>query len=132
MSELEKNQILNNLTNQNFDPKPPQQQLEATLNNDKITFEKTQRFQSTLYEHCYHLLGSLGPSLGRDLFQLDGLGNAIVGSVLSNLDYVPDFRIRNIIRVFFKSFAHSCPPSFYKSVLLPIMAHLAPISKWNF
>lgn len=47
--------------------------------------ERMQRCLSYLHEACYHMIGAAGPSLGRDLYQLPGLGNAVVGSVLSNL-----------------------------------------------
>lgn len=47
--------------------------------------ERMQRFLMYLHESCYHMVGSAGPSLGRDLYQLPMLGNAIVNSVLSSL-----------------------------------------------
>lgn len=47
--------------------------------------ERMQQFLMYLHESCYHMVGSAGPSLGRDLYQLPMLGNAIVNSVLSSL-----------------------------------------------
>lgn len=41
------------------------------------------RFLTGLHESCYHMMGSLGPSLGRDLYNIPDLGLAIVNSVLS-------------------------------------------------
>ncbi|KAJ8919365.1 hypothetical protein NQ315_016457 [Exocentrus adspersus] len=99
--------------------------------------ERMQRFLTGLHESCYHLVGSLGPSLGRDLYNIPDLGLAIINSVLSYLQYVPDYRIRPIIRVFLKPFIYSCPAPYYEMVLLPIMAHLTPIilsrlhTKWQ-
>lgn len=99
--------------------------------------ERMQRCLTYLHESCYHMLGAAGPSLGRDLYQLAGLGNAIVESVLSSLHVIPDYRLRPIIRVFLKPFIYSCPPAFYEIVILPIMAHLAPFmtarlgAKWQ-
>lgn len=89
--------------------------------------ERIQRYLMTLHENCYHLLGSVGPSLGRDLYTLPNLGPAVVSSVLQCLQYIPDFRLRPIIRVFLKPFIYSCPQTFYEPVLLPIVAHIAPI-----
>lgn len=89
--------------------------------------ERIQRYLITLHENCYHLMGSVGPSLGRDLYTLPDLGPAVVGSVLQCLQYIPDFRLRPIIRVFLKPFIYSCPQIFYEPVLLPIVAHIAPI-----
>lgn len=121
--------------------------------------ERMQRCLTYLHESCYHMLGkksekriqifdrynkinflfsgSAGPSLGRDLYQLAGLGNAVVESVLSSLQVIPDYRLRPIIRVFLKPFIYSCPPAFYELVILPIMSHLAPFmttrlgTKWQ-
>lgn len=112
--------------------------------------ERMQRCLSYLHEACYHMIGAAGPSLGRDLYSLPGLGNAIVETVLSSLhvsifknlfftnykaiyffQVIPDFRLRPIIRVFLKPFIHSCPPAFYNTVILPLIAHLAPFSKYS-
>lgn len=48
-------------------------------------FERMQRFLTGLHESCYHMMGSMGPSLGRDLYTLPDLGPAIVTSILSSL-----------------------------------------------
>ncbi|XP_017770815.1 PREDICTED: exportin-5 [Nicrophorus vespilloides] len=101
------------------------------------TLERMQRFLCGLHESCYHLMGSVGSSLGRDLYSLPDLGPAIVTSVLACLQYIPDYRLRPIIRVFLKAFIYSCPQPFYEVVLLPIMAYLAPLmvsrlnTKWQ-
>lgn len=42
---------------------------------------------------------------------------------------VPDYRLRPIIRVFMKPFIYSCPPAFYESVLVPVLAHVSTHSK---
>lgn len=47
--------------------------------------ERMQRFLTGLHESCYHMIGSVGPSLGRDLYSLPDLGPAIVNSVLACL-----------------------------------------------
>lgn len=47
--------------------------------------ERMQRFLTGLHESCYHLVGSLGPSLGRDLYNIPDLGLAVINSVLSCL-----------------------------------------------
>ncbi|CAH1159792.1 unnamed protein product [Phaedon cochleariae] len=99
--------------------------------------ERMQRFLTGLHESCYHMMGSLGPSLGRDLYTIPDLGLAVVSSVLSYMQYIPDYRVRPIIRVFLKAFFFSCPAPFYEVVVLPIMVHFAPIilarlhTKWQ-
>ncbi|KAJ8935064.1 hypothetical protein NQ318_007162 [Aromia moschata] len=47
--------------------------------------ERMQQFLTGLHESCYHMMGSLGPSLGRDLYNIPNLGLAITNSVLSCL-----------------------------------------------
>ncbi|XP_049825683.1 exportin-5 isoform X2 [Aethina tumida] len=99
--------------------------------------ERMQRFMTGLHESCYHMMGSLGPSLGRDLYAIPDIGLAIVNSILSHLHYIPDFRLRPIIRVFLKAFVFSCPAPYYEVDLLPILAHITPImltrlhTKWQ-
>ncbi|CAO1317047.1 unnamed protein product [Diamesa hyperborea] len=100
--------------------------------------EYMQIFITTLFDNSYHLLGAAGVSLGRDLYNLDGLAQALIGSCLANLENVPDYRLRTIIRVFLKSFVYSCPPDYHESVILPIFSHLAPFmlqrltSRWDY
>lgn len=106
-----------------FDPMDPEQRKSAT------PLEKMQIHLTILFDSCYHMMGSAGPSLGRDLYQLQGIASALIGSIFSGLETIPDFRLRPIIRVFFKPFVYSCPPAFYETVLLPIFAHLMPLSK---
>ncbi|XP_017870503.1 PREDICTED: exportin-5 [Drosophila arizonae] len=105
----------------------PADPLDPTIKSEPTAFEKMQTFMTLVSEGCYHLMGSAGPSLGRDLYQLVGLSDAIISNVFSCLDIIPDYRMRPIIRVFFKPFVYSCPPSFYESVLVPLFAHLTPL-----
>ena len=92
--------------------------------------EYMQIFITAIFDNSYHLLGAAGVSLGRDLYNLDGLAQALIGSCLANLENVPDYRLRTIIRVFLKSFVYSCPPDYHETCILPIFSHLAPFSKY--
>uniref|UniRef100_A0A1B0A058 Importin N-terminal domain-containing protein n=1 Tax=Glossina pallidipes TaxID=7398 RepID=A0A1B0A058_GLOPL len=105
----------------------PTDPLDPTIKKPPTPFDKMQQFMVSLYEGCYHMMGSAGPSLGRHLYQLDGVANALINSAFSCLEDVPDYRLRPIIRVFFKPFVYSCPPAFYDVVLLPIFAHISPL-----
>ncbi|XP_066245645.1 exportin-5 [Euwallacea similis] len=89
--------------------------------------ERMQCFLTSLHESCYHMVGSMGPSLGRDLYNIPDLALAIINSILSCLQCIPDHRLRPIIRVFLKSFIYSCPTPHYDVVVLPVIAHMAPI-----
>lgn len=115
-----------------FDPMDPEQR------KYDCPVEKMQINLTILFDNCYHLMGSAGPSLGRDLYQLPGIANALIGTIFSGLENIPDYRLRPIIRVFLKPFVYSCPPAFYEVVLLPIFAQLAPLmlnrltNKWQY
>lgn len=109
-----------------IDPMDPSQAKQQT------TVTKLQTYLTTLFENCYHLLGAAGPSLGRDLYQLPGIGMALVNSVFSGLLNVPDYRLRTIIRVFLKPFIYSCPPAFYDTVLMDVLKHLLPLSEYDY
>lgn len=105
----------------------PTDPLDPSVKKVPTPFDRMQQFMTLLYEGCYHMMGSAGPSLGRDLYQLCGIADALINSTFVCLDDVPDYRLRPIIRVFFKPFVYSCPPAFYDSVLLPIFTHISPI-----
>lgn len=106
------------------DPLDPTQ-----LTKVKTPFDYMQQFLSTIFDNCYHLMGAAGPSLNRDLYGLDGLANVLINSCFSNLENVPDFRLRTIIRVFLRPFIYSCPTTYHANVILPILEHVAPISE---
>ncbi|XP_035784555.1 exportin-5-like [Anopheles albimanus] len=115
-----------------------QDPLDPSLKMPPTAFGRMQTFLANIFEHCYHLMGSSGPSLGRDLYALPGIADAIVGTVFASLEYVPDFRLRTIVRVFLKPFIYTCPPVFHETVLLPILAHLVPFmltrltARWHY
>ncbi|KAK2577119.1 hypothetical protein KPH14_003281 [Odynerus spinipes] len=86
---------------------------------------RMQSFLTTIHDHCYHMLGSGCHTIGRDFYQLSGLAPALINSVFSNMELIPDYRLRPIIRVFLKPFIYSCPPAFYETVLVPVLAHVS-------
>lgn len=105
--------------------------MDPTQKKSSTPLSKVQTYLTTLFESCYHMLGSAGPSLGRDLYELAGIGVALVNSVFADLMNVPDYRLRTIIRVFLKPFVYSCPSAFYDSVIMVIFKHVSPSSKWK-
>lgn len=48
--------------------------------------ERMQQFLLCTYDNCYHILGTLGPSLGQDFYQIPDLSPAIINSIFSNLE----------------------------------------------
>lgn len=95
----------------------------------KTPLDYMQQFLSGTFDSSYHLMGSAGNALGRDFYGLDGLATALIGSCFSNLQHVPDFRMRTIIRVFLRHFVYACPATYHSSVVVPIFGHIAPHSK---
>ncbi|XP_043529566.1 exportin-5 [Frieseomelitta varia] len=117
--EAEKANLLGlNTTNDNERASEPDQSSFTAL-------IRMQSFLSTIHDLCYHMLGSGCHMIGRDFYQLPGLAPALINSVFSNMEMIPDYRLRPIIRVFMKPFIYSCPPAFYESVLVPVLAHVS-------
>lgn len=103
----------------------------AQLMKKRTPFDYMQKFLTALFDNSYHLMGAAGNSLGRDLYGLDGLASALINSVFSNLEHVPDFKMRTIVRVFLRPFVYSCPTTYHASVLVPIFGHFSPFSKFT-
>ncbi|XP_055018954.1 exportin-5 [Boleophthalmus pectinirostris] len=90
----------------------------------KSNLERMQGFFSTVYDNCFHALGNGGQSLMQDFYSMEGLSQEISTSVFGTLDYVPDHRLRPIIRVFMAKLVQSCPPEYYESLLCPLLGPL--------
>lgn len=116
----------------------PADPLDPVIKKPPTPLERMQQFMGHLYEACYHMMGSMGPSLGRDFYQLNGIAEALINSTFSQLDKISDYRLRPIIRVFLKPFVSYCPPIFYDTVLVPVFSHLSPIlynrltTRWSY
>nr|CAD7591199.1 unnamed protein product [Timema genevievae] len=123
MLEVDKNNLLGigNLS--------PIDVLDLTKPKAQTPQDRMQHFLSMVHDFCYHILGNTGPSFGRDLYQLQGLAPGLVASVFDNLEYIPDYRLRPIVRVFLKPFICSCPPAFYETVILPVLTHFFPYTE---
>lgn len=94
--------------------------------------ERMQHFLAMMHDNCYHILGNAGPSLGLQFYQHPHLTDYIIHSSLANLALIPDYRLRRIVRTFLKPFIQWCPPQCYQTVLLPILNHLCPYSKFTY
>ncbi|XP_039280028.1 exportin-5-like [Nilaparvata lugens] len=92
----------------------------------KTPIHRIQNFMTAVHDTSYHVLGAAFQSIGRDLYQLPNLATTLLNTVFSNLDFISDFRLRPIIRVFLKPFIMFCPVDFYDSVLLPVLAQFTP------
>ncbi|XP_046395855.1 exportin-5 isoform X3 [Ischnura elegans] len=100
--------------------------------------DRMQHFLSSVHDQSYHILGAAGPSLGRDLYRMPNLASSLISTVFSNLEVIPDYRLRPISRVFLKPFVCACPSAAHEDVLLPILAHFCPYmfyrlsEKWQY
>ncbi|XP_037322098.2 exportin-5 [Pungitius pungitius] len=90
----------------------------------RTSLERMQGFLSTLYDNCFHVLGSAGLSLQQEFFSIERLSEEIAGSVFVSLDHVPDHRLRPMIRVFVRQLVLSCPQEYYNSLLCPLLGPL--------
>ncbi|CAH2256592.1 exportin-5 isoform X3 [Pelobates cultripes] len=86
--------------------------------------ERLQGFFCSSYDNCYQILGGCGPSLQQDFYSIPNLVPHLLNSAFTNLDNVPDFRLRVMLRRFVKPFILSCPPERYGSIVIPILGPL--------
>lgn len=90
------------------------------------SLERMQQFLVQLHFNVFHFLGSLGETLGHEFYALPGLTTAVAGTACYCLEYIPDYRLRVVIRVFCRPFIVSCPSNLHESVLVPVLLHLCP------
>ncbi|KAM5263125.1 exportin-5 [Ctenodactylus gundi] len=103
----------------------------------KTVLERMQRFFSTLYENCFHILGKAGPSMQQDFYTVEDLATQLLGSAFINLNNIPDYRLRPMLRVFVKPLVLFCPPEHYEALVSPILGplftylHMRLSQKWQ-
>ncbi|XP_060568064.1 exportin-5-like, partial [Ruditapes philippinarum] len=92
----------------------------------KQPLERMQNFLTISYEISFHILGNAGQCLGSEFYAIPNLAESMIQTVLSNLEVLPDYRLRPIIRVFLKPFINNCPSEYYRVAVLPVLAHVCP------
>uniref|UniRef100_A0A671YS77 Exportin-5 n=1 Tax=Sparus aurata TaxID=8175 RepID=A0A671YS77_SPAAU len=94
----------------------------------RTNLERMQGFFTTLYDNCFHVLGSAGQSLQQEFYTISGLAEEINRSAFFSLDHVPDHRLQNflnkLLRVFLRQLVLSCPQEYYDSLLCPLLGPL--------
>ncbi|XP_003789268.1 exportin-5 [Otolemur garnettii] len=103
----------------------------------KTVLERMQHFFSTLYENCFHILGKAGPSMQQDFYTVEDLATQLLSSAFINLNNIPDYRLRPMLRVFVKPLVLFCPPEHHETLLSPILGplftylHVRLSQKWQ-
>ncbi|XP_016046920.1 exportin-5 [Erinaceus europaeus] len=103
----------------------------------KTILERMQRFFATLYENCFHILGKAGPSMQQDFYTVEHLATQLLNSAFVNLNNIPDFRLRSLLRVFVKPLVLFSSPEHYESLMAPILGplftylHMRLSQKWQ-
>ncbi|XP_053568730.1 exportin-5 [Bombina bombina] len=90
----------------------------------KTDLDWIQGFMAMLYDSCYQIVGCCGASMQQDFFSIPDLATRLVSSAFSNLESVPLYRLRPILRLFVKPLVLSCPPEQYESLMCPILGPL--------
>ncbi|NWX91025.1 XPO5 protein, partial [Nothoprocta ornata] len=128
MLEVEKNAILGL-------PQPLLELYDAPVY--KTVLERMQGFFCTLYDNCFHILGNAGPSMQQDFYTVEGLATQLLSSAFVNLNNIPDYRLRPMLRVFVKPLVLSCPPEYYEALVCPMLGplftylHVRLSQKWQ-
>lgn len=72
------------------------------------------------------MLGLAVQSLPDSLF-VPLLFDTVSTFVLSHFEYIPDIKLCQILRLFFKPTFQACPREAYESVLVPLTSLLSPV-----
>ncbi|KAL5008996.1 hypothetical protein ScPMuIL_014577 [Solemya velum] len=87
----------------------------------KQPLERMQHFLTVTHDMSCHILGNAGQCLGYEFYTAPNLSQSIMDSVLTNLDSLPDYRLRPIIRVFMKPYIQNCPKECFSQALIPVV-----------
>ncbi|XP_033112204.1 exportin-5-like [Anneissia japonica] len=87
--------------------------------------DKLQSFLTMLHDLCYHTLAGASHCLGYEFYASPGLAEQLLSTTFTNLDMLPDHKLRPLIRVFMKAFVANCPPEFYSTVIVPVLTGVA-------
>lgn len=127
MLDIEKN-IVQGQSNQD-DNNSESGQTNNTQNQHNIedaTLRKLQMFVYEQFEHLFQILAQFCNSLSHQFYKQPGLSNALVTSIFQNVEAVPDYRLRPIVKIFLKSLINKCPKACFGSVLAPVLTQFCP------
>lgn len=92
----------------------------------KQPVERMQNFISNIHDNGYHILGNAGLCLGYEFYAHSHLSAMFMNYVLTNLNSLPDYRMRPVIRVFMKPYVQHCPREYFATAVLPLLSKLCP------
>ncbi|KAJ7365547.1 Exportin-5 [Desmophyllum pertusum] len=82
----------------------------------------TKSFLYHLADQCYHTMGYSASCLGHDFYSIPGLAQLLIDNVIKSLQYVPNYRLRFVLRNFSKLFILHCPECDYQNVMIPVLS----------
>ncbi|CAH1792177.1 unnamed protein product [Owenia fusiformis] len=94
--------------------------------NCKNPLERMQNFIVNTHDNCYHVLGNAGQCLGYQFYMTPELVPMLLASVFTNLDHIPDYRLRPIIRQFMKPYIYHCPAVCHRNAVMPLLSVICP------
>ncbi|KAK7104837.1 exportin-5-like [Littorina saxatilis] len=88
--------------------------------------ERMQNFISVAYDNCFHILGNAGQCLGHEFYSWPNLGQVLVESVFRQMEHLPDYRLKPVIRAYMKPYISNCPKQYYMTAVVPVLCALCP------
>lgn len=102
-------------------------QLNGNVQKQQSPLERVQNFLAQIHNNVFVMLGSFGETLGEQFYATPGLAVAVAGTTCGHgMEYIPDCRLRTVVKVFCRPFIISCPAHLHQSVILPFLAHFLP------
>jgi len=86
---------------------------------------KMQSFLVNLYDLCITLLAKACHYMGNSFYELPNFVPSFGASVFYNLDTIPDYRLRLVIKNFMRPFVYCCSPDKYDHILVPILSYFS-------
>lgn len=111
---------------------------ELTSATPKSDLARLQTFFTKLYDGCFTILMKACQNLGPSLYEFPNFAPSFVASVFHNLDCIPDFRLRTMVKNFLRPFIYCCPADKYDSIVVPICAYFSAYmlqrlsNKWKY
>lgn len=77
-----------------------------------------------------HIVGCAAANLGRELFSIPGLCEALRGSLLHGISWLPEHWLRPLVRAALRPLLAHAASKHQRDIAKPLVASLAPISKY--